>query len=145
MKNEDLYMATQDYQTDDFGFYRALTIEEWREQALDWCDTDCNEELCNTIKQLPKKYVLDYIQDIWTIKIEKVDKDKIVKYFVDCSSKNNDFSHILRKIKAKLEENNIKFVENEWENEIYFNEIDKIIEYFEKNNEILYEKENENE
>lgn len=142
MKNEDLYMCSRDYQGDDFGFYRAFTIEQWREQALEWCDTDCNEELYKTIKNLPKKYVLDYIQDIWTIKIDKIDKDKIVKYFVDYSSENYSFLSILRKTKQKLKENNIKFVENEWENEIYYNEIDRLIKYFEKNDEILYEKEN---
>ena len=145
MQNEELYYATRDYQTDGFGFYRALTIEEWREQALDWCDSDGNEELYETIKKLPKKYVLDYIQDIWTIKIEKVNKDEIVKYFIKNSDNYGNFSHYLRIIKKKIEENNIIFSKDKWENDLFFNEIDKIIEYFEKNNEILYEKENENE
>ena len=91
--SKDLYMCVSDFQGGTFGMYRAETIEEWRQTALGWCDSDDNNELYKQIKKLPEKYVIDYINDIWQIEIVKItedQKDDIIKYLVD---KSDDFSY----------------------------------------------------
>jgi len=132
--NKDLYVCIRDYQGGSFGMYRAFTIEEWRENALEWCDSDDNEELYNTLKTLPQKYVIDYINDIWQIEIVKVKdetKDNIIKYI---AGKSSDFSYYnmlineaihkldtkdeyIEEKKATLE--NLKEFINKLESEIY--------------------------
>ena len=138
--NKDLYVCIKDYQSGSFGMYRAYTIEEWREQALEWCDSDDNEELYNTLKTLPSKYVIDYINDIWQIEIVKINekqKDDIIKYIV---AKSNDFGFyniIINELKNKMNK------DDEYYNEkiVTLESLKELINTLESK---IYEVENEN-
>lgn len=72
MKNEEKrYYVTEDRQGADFGKYRIYTIEQWREQAKEWCEMDDNDELWGCINKLPKDQVIDFIDDMWTITLKE--------------------------------------------------------------------------
>lgn len=72
MKNaEKRYYVKEDRQGGCFGMDRLYTIEEWREQAKEWCEMDDNDGLWQYMDKLPKDQVIDFIDDMWTITLEE--------------------------------------------------------------------------
>lgn len=69
--NNDLYYVAEDYQHTDFGMQRNYTIQEWREQALEWADMDENDGLIETLNTIKDEDLLDFISEIWQIRFEK--------------------------------------------------------------------------
>lgn len=51
---------------------RDLTIEQWREQAMDWAFMDDNEELEKEVEELRTNEVIPFISDIWELEFEEV-------------------------------------------------------------------------
>lgn len=72
-KTMDKYKCVEDLQGGEFAVGNIETIEEWRQTALAWCDSDGNEGLFKTLESLPESEVIDFIQDMWQIVIEKVE------------------------------------------------------------------------
>jgi hypothetical protein len=75
VKEEKKYLCIRDNQQGEFGMYRLYTIEEWREQAIDWCEADGEKQ--STIKylqKLKKSDVIWVISDLWDIEIVEFDK-----------------------------------------------------------------------
>ena len=71
MKRKGKYICTKDLQSDDFAVGLCYSIEEWRQQALFWCNCECSNNLYDEIKKLPRHEVINYIQDLYGIVIEK--------------------------------------------------------------------------
>lgn len=70
------YINITDYQGGSWYVGVVETIKGWKEIALDWCDTDDNEELYDYInKQKENKDLLDFISDVWSIEIVEFDKN----------------------------------------------------------------------
>lgn len=87
-----LYVNSRDYQSGNagykyggFAFGFVGTIKDWKNRALEWCDSDGNLEMYNYIKK--HKLNEDLLEDInkyWDIKIVELNKDNIrelVEYY----------------------------------------------------------------
>ena len=79
------YRVVRDRQGGAFGMDRDYTIEEWIQQARDWCWADDNDDLDNEFERLQKDHkdytdwdILDIISDIWDIEFAEVKKIKVI-------------------------------------------------------------------
>lgn len=80
-----LYVNIRDYQSENaghncggFAFGFVGTIKDWKERALEWCDSDSNIEIYNYIKKHKlNEDLLEFINDYWDIKIGELNKDNI--------------------------------------------------------------------
>lgn len=68
--NNDIYINVHDNQGTGWALGRIGTIKQWREQAMDWADSDDNEELLESLPNLRDDEVLDFISEIWDIQIK---------------------------------------------------------------------------
>lgn len=68
--NNDIYVNVHDNQGTGWALGRIGTIKQWREQAMEWADSDDNEELLESLPNLRDDEVLDFISDIWDINIK---------------------------------------------------------------------------
>lgn len=69
---KEKYYVSHDYQGGSFGQDRELTIDEWREQALDWVDMDEYYELVEYIKSIHNEDLLDFMSEFWEIEFSRV-------------------------------------------------------------------------
>lgn len=73
--NKKLYINIDDFQNGSWCVGEVGTIKDWQKLALQWCDSDGNEELYSYIKKHKKnKRLLDLISDIWSIDIVEYDE-----------------------------------------------------------------------
>lgn len=70
------YRVSDDLQGGDFGMYRDYTVEQWRDQAIEWATMDDNDELVETLCGLKQNDLMEYIAELWALKFRKVRKDK---------------------------------------------------------------------
>lgn len=72
----EYYVNIKDNQSGGWYVGVCQTIEEWKNSALVWCDSDNNEELYEIIEkhELDEK-LIDMISDIWSIEIVKLNKE----------------------------------------------------------------------
>ena len=70
------YRVSEDLQGGNFGMYRDYTVEQWREQAIDWATLDDNDGLVETLQELKSEDVMEFIAVMWALKFRKVRKDK---------------------------------------------------------------------
>ena len=70
------YRVTEDLQSGEFGMYRDYTVEQWRNQAIEWATMDDNDGLVETLCRLEQHEVMTYIAELWGLKFRKVRKDK---------------------------------------------------------------------
>lgn len=68
---KETYYVAEDYQHTDFGMQRNYTLQEWREQALEWADMDENDDLIAVLETIKDEKLLDFISEIWQIRFEK--------------------------------------------------------------------------
>lgn len=66
------YKVSRDLQGGSFGMERELTVEQWREQAMEWAYMDDNEELEKEVEELPHEEVIGFISEIWELEFEEV-------------------------------------------------------------------------
>lgn len=66
------YRVIKDLQGGCFGMDRDFTVEEWREQAIEWADMDDNEELIAVLECLKDEKVIPFIADFWELEFEAV-------------------------------------------------------------------------
>lgn len=76
MEQEKLYAVINDYQGGGFGMYRFYTIEQWREQAMEWADSDEADETMEELKNLPAEQLIDYIAEFWGLGFAEIDINK---------------------------------------------------------------------
>lgn len=76
MEQTKLYAVTNDYQGGEFGMYRLYTIEQWREQALEWADTDGFDGTIKELKELEQEQVIDYIAENWSLGFTEITINK---------------------------------------------------------------------
>lgn len=69
--NKETYYVAEDYQHTDFGMQRNYTLQEWREQAIEWADMDEHDGLIETLNTIKDEELLDFISEIWQIRFEK--------------------------------------------------------------------------
>lgn len=75
MENK-LYINVEDYQGGTWALGQVGTIQEWKEMALSWCDSDENWEMYDFIEKHKNNVaLLDYISDYWSIKIVEFDEN----------------------------------------------------------------------
>lgn len=89
IKNNKLFRVVKDLQGGDFAMGSDLTIEQWREQAIEWAGTDGHYGLVEELKKLPQNEVLDEIAEFWQIEFAEL-KYGIVILCYD----TNDISYI---------------------------------------------------
>jgi hypothetical protein len=70
MTNETYYVS-YDRQGGTFGMYRNYTIQEWREQAIEWAETDEDDELITHLATLPDEEIIETISNWWELDFEK--------------------------------------------------------------------------
>ena len=70
---EKMYKVVADLQGGNFGMYRIQTIEDWREQAIEWADMDEHDGIVEELKNLPLDEVIDYIAEFWQLEFKEVD------------------------------------------------------------------------
>lgn len=69
---EPRYYVVKDLQGGSFGMDRFYTIEQWREQALDWLDADdADDETKEVWKNMPEDKLIENISDFWQIRLER--------------------------------------------------------------------------
>lgn len=73
---ETRYHVTEDLQGGEFGMHRDYTVEEWREQAIEWATMDDDDDLADLLEVLKPERVLDFIAEVWQLKFRKTRKDK---------------------------------------------------------------------
>ena len=79
MKNK-YYINVRDYQGGSWAMGLLMTLKQWKILALQWCDSDGNEELYDEIKKHElNDELLDIINEIWTIEIVEFNKENINK------------------------------------------------------------------
>ena len=76
MGQEKLYAVTNDYQGGEFGMNRLYTIEQWREQAIDWAEADEFDETIKELKELPTEQVINYISEFWGLDFTEININK---------------------------------------------------------------------
>lgn len=70
---EKMYKVVADLQGGEFGMYRIQSIEDWREQAIGWADSDENDFIIEELKTLPQDKVIEYISIIWELEFKEID------------------------------------------------------------------------
>lgn len=75
------YKNVRDYQGGSWAMY-CQSIADWRKTAMCWCDSDENWELYNALKyyKIKNADLIDYINDIWSIKLVPASKELYLKY-----------------------------------------------------------------
>lgn len=73
------YKVTKDLQGGEFGMYRELTIEQWRNQAIEWAEMDDNYDLVDILNKLKPRDVINYISEVWELEFKKIIKKGINK------------------------------------------------------------------
>ena len=68
-----MYKVVRDLQGGEFGMYRIQTIEDWREQAIEWADMDEHDGIVEELKRLPLDEVIDYIAEFWQLEFKEID------------------------------------------------------------------------
>lgn len=79
LKNKgQLYINIDDYQNSNFAIGRIGTLNQWREQAIEWLDSGENEAMINFLKNhtIRDDELINYINNLWEINIVKYD-DKV--------------------------------------------------------------------
>lgn len=67
------YKVVNDLQGGDFAMGIDQTIEEWRQHALYWAESDGFEGVIKDLKSLPEEAVIDYIAEFWQLEFEELD------------------------------------------------------------------------
>lgn len=68
----DRYSVIRDLQGGAFGMGRYYTVEEWREQALEWLDADdADEETMEFWRTRPAEEIIGAIEEWWQLEIVK--------------------------------------------------------------------------
>lgn len=70
---EKMYKVVRDLQGGQFGMYRIQSIEEWREQAISWADSDENDFLIEDLENMPQDKVIEYISKVWELEFKEID------------------------------------------------------------------------
>lgn len=70
---DKMYKVIADLQGGTFGMYRIQSIEDWREQAIEWADMDENDDLIDVLYCLKPEKVIEYIAEIWQLEFKEVD------------------------------------------------------------------------
>ena len=65
----ELYVCTKDYQGGNFGIGRVHTVEQWRNIAITWAETDDNNEYADYLEVLREDRVIDEIKEMWQLEI----------------------------------------------------------------------------
>lgn len=73
-KVERKYICVRDRQGGSFALGRTQTAEEWRQNALQWCEQDDNEEYAKFLKTLPKSKVVNEIEFMWDLEIIPIEE-----------------------------------------------------------------------
>lgn len=74
------YINVNDYQGGSWAMGCLHTIKEWKQRALEWCDTDENWELYKYIKKHKlNTELLDIISEYWSINIVEFNYDNLDK------------------------------------------------------------------
>ncbi len=73
----ELYINIDDRQGGIFAIGRIGTLKQWREQAIEWFDSENNECLQNKFSKyyIKNKDLIQYINDMFEIEIVKFDKN----------------------------------------------------------------------
>lgn len=102
------YICIKDYQGGEFGMYRCFTAKQWGKQAFEWADMDDweNPKECLIENFKTEEGLIDFIQDIWDIKI------------VALTKKNKELLDYLKQIKKIY---NFSSYEHKWANTILEN------------------------
>lgn len=108
---KEKFICINDLQGGEFAVGCVMTIEEWRERAMFWADSDSNEELFRSVKKLPKKEVVDFIQDIWDLKIISVN-DLDIESMFEIVNGIDYINNKLEKIKENAEETTKEVLED---------------------------------
>ena len=84
LPTDKIYVNTEDYQGDDFAYYRYGSLRAWAYQALDWTDMDgCDEEAGPTDWNTVNVYrlfngfkaetIIDIINEYWQIEVAELE------------------------------------------------------------------------
>lgn len=78
-----LYTNTNDLQGAGFAVGRTLTLQEWREQAIEWAEMDEHFGISEQLETMPEEELIDFINEYWGIEIKDTDiltKEEIINF-----------------------------------------------------------------
>jgi hypothetical protein len=108
MKEQKKYKVIRDCQDGEFGMGRNYTIEQWREQAIEWADSDGNDKLIKELKKMSKKEIIDTISEIWQLEFTEC-VPQLAYNWNDNNEIANTFFEILNTCEFKLEKVNNEY------------------------------------
>lgn len=75
------FRGVKDYQGGSWGMY-CQSIKDWRQTAMEWCDSDENWGTYNALKyyKIKNEDLIDFIEDYWEIKLVETSKELYLKY-----------------------------------------------------------------
>ena len=74
--NDKLYINVNDYQGGTWALGQVGTIQDWKEIALCWCDSDENWETYDYIEKHENNVdLINYISEYWDIEIVAFDEN----------------------------------------------------------------------
>lgn len=82
------YRVIEDLQGGSFGMDRDYTIEQWREQALEWAEMDENDGLIEKLESLSESDVLPFIAEFWQLEFAEVIPDEKSRFICECCAKD---------------------------------------------------------
>ena len=69
---EQLYKCVADLEGGDWCVGIIQTEKEWKENAIEWADSDGYLGVIKTLKKLKGQELIDFIKDFWQIRIVEV-------------------------------------------------------------------------
>lgn len=73
------YIVIEDRQGGEFGMYRDYTLEQWKEQAIDWADMDDWDDAQNLFDGITKaSEIIAFIDDTWEITLVELNNSEEV-------------------------------------------------------------------
>lgn len=71
MKKQKLYKCVEDFQNTGWCIGEVGTVNEWRQKAIEWADSDELYGVLKELKKMAQSKVLDFISDFWEIRFEE--------------------------------------------------------------------------
>lgn len=124
---EKKFMCIKDLQNGKFGVGHCMSVEEWREQAMQWAENDGDSETYYELEKLDTSEVLDYVREIWELEIVESD-DLAENILFEISNVIDEYSREYYKTENEQEKKRIRDIVKGLEEtkEIIYNELRKM-------------------
>lgn len=98
------YIVIEDRQGGEFGMYRDYTLEQWKEQAIEWAETDDWDDAQNLFDGMTSaNEIIAFIDDMWEITIVELNNSKeVIDYLTRLENCDDWTGHWAKKLLKQL-------------------------------------------